>query len=696
MPACENERLEDYWSVNCSRGEREDTHRGGMFISWKKMAIWMLLTSILGALFAVPSADGQGADSPILQSVSAQYVLEGEKLTVNLTASDPNGDEIAIGVVSGPSGATFEDNGDGTGIFEWTPDFSGPNSSEGSPFLMQFWVSDGVSTGTMSMEVIVINKNRNPYIVSPDTVVAQSGQELSFETFGYDPDYDAVEWQVIACPDGFQFSPENPGSAFWPTTYADSGYHTAVIELADLHGAADTAAVVMQVLQTVVFSLTIDTVAAFPGELVDVGVSLMNLESISGLNLLINYDVSVLAFASLTPAGTRVENWEYFSYNLNYRGFNGDIRINGIADLDNGIETGPLEPGDGTVAEFTFLISSNLDFTGFSVPLNFVFRDILTDDDNTLTDSAGERIDQDQITYGNGFVRIKSTPQSSLGDINLNGISFEIGDAVYFINYFIDPVHYPLTALQLLNSDVNRDGYGATIADLVYLINVLISFNHSGGKLRVVPEEVVLSIDRSDDNLRLLYDSEIELGGMAVILECPEAVDADIRATSDLEKAGLQLKFSVDGNLVRIVVYSEDGHRMPAGINELFRIDNNLEFDIKEIQLSSADGFLIKSMRNADLTLPGQFRLYQNYPNPFNPTTEMRFSLPRAVHVTLNVYNILGQEIISLVDGVLNAGEHSVVWDGLDASGRPVASGIYFYRLESDDFTDKKKMILLK
>ena len=85
------------------------------------------------------------------------------------------------------------------------------------------------------------------------------------------------------------------------------------------------------------------------------------------------------------------------------------------------------------------------------------------------------------------------------------------------------------------------------------------------------------------------------------------------------------------------------------------------------------------------------FNLSQNYPNPFNPATEISFRLPVATDVTLEIYNITGQKVATLIDGNLSAGEHRVSWDGRDHS-----SGVYFYRLTTPGFSDSRKMILLK
>ncbi len=93
----------------------------------------------------------------------------------------------------------------------------------------------------------------------------------------------------------------------------------------------------------------------------------------------------------------------------------------------------------------------------------------------------------------------------------------------------------------------------------------------------------------------------------------------------------------------------------------------------------------------AEKVLPAKYALAQNYPNPFNPRTNLRFELEKAGHVRLVVYNVLGQEVTTLVDEVLEKGPHDVVWDATHC-----ASGIYFYKLSAGDFTATKKMVLVR
>jgi hypothetical protein len=89
--------------------------------------------------------------------------------------------------------------------------------------------------------------------------------------------------------------------------------------------------------------------------------------------------------------------------------------------------------------------------------------------------------------------------------------------------------------------------------------------------------------------------------------------------------------------------------------------------------------------------LPKEFRLGQNYPNPFNPSTTIEFALPRSAFVTLKVYNLLGEEVATLISENRLAGFHKLNWDA-----RSLASGVYLYRLEAGMFIQSKKLILMR
>ena len=89
--------------------------------------------------------------------------------------------------------------------------------------------------------------------------------------------------------------------------------------------------------------------------------------------------------------------------------------------------------------------------------------------------------------------------------------------------------------------------------------------------------------------------------------------------------------------------------------------------------------------------VPSVYSLKQNYPNPFNPTTNIQFAIPKAGFVTMKVYNLLGQEVSTLVDEYKNAGTYKV-----DFNASNLSSGVYFYKIDAGNYTNVKKMILMK
>ncbi|MFB0517102.1 MAG: T9SS type A sorting domain-containing protein, partial [Candidatus Neomarinimicrobiota bacterium] len=94
--------------------------------------------------------------------------------------------------------------------------------------------------------------------------------------------------------------------------------------------------------------------------------------------------------------------------------------------------------------------------------------------------------------------------------------------------------------------------------------------------------------------------------------------------------------------------------------------------------------------------IPNSFRLGQNYPNPFNPSTTIRYDLPENTHVSLVIYDILGRELVRLVDVWIASGYQNVVWNGRDKHGREVPTGIYIARLVTTKYSRAIKMLLLR
>ncbi|MEC9456824.1 MAG: T9SS type A sorting domain-containing protein, partial [Candidatus Neomarinimicrobiota bacterium] len=94
--------------------------------------------------------------------------------------------------------------------------------------------------------------------------------------------------------------------------------------------------------------------------------------------------------------------------------------------------------------------------------------------------------------------------------------------------------------------------------------------------------------------------------------------------------------------------------------------------------------------------IPDVFALHQNYPNPFNPTTQIKYDLPEDAMVSITIYDVMGRSIRSLVNTTQSAGYRSIQWDATNNLGEPVSAGMYIYMIQAGNFTQTKKMVLLK
>ncbi len=160
--------------------------------------------------------------------------------------------------------------------------------------------------------------------------------------------------------------------------------------------------------------------------------------------------------------------------------------------------------------------------------------------------------------------------------------------------------------------------------------------------------------------------------------------------------------YSISGSgiLVKVKVhYLEQGTTPLTFINPQNSKNTFLFNGGKPSAITTDGSIILKSTTSVDTVILNKrsidFQLFQNFPNPFNPVTYINYSLSQSGNVTLAIYNIIGQEITKLVNGVKNAGLHKVIWDASNLS-----SGIYFYKIDfegtSKKYSETKRMVLLK
>jgi hypothetical protein len=148
------------------------------------------------------------------------------------------------------------------------------------------------------------------------------------------------------------------------------------------------------------------------------------------------------------------------------------------------------------------------------------------------------------------------------------------------------------------------------------------------------------------------------------------------------------------------VAWTQYTYNVPASYNSQ-NISIGIQCVSNDAFIFFVDDVLIQGYNcyvgNDDQTVPvATTELLGNYPNPFNPETLISYNVKTDSPVTIEIYNLKGQKVKSLVEGKAKAGSHSVSWNGTDDNGKKVTSGVYFYRMSSGKYTSSRKMILMK
>jgi hypothetical protein len=617
---------------------------------------------------------------PAFLMAGAHAVREGDSISFSVTAGDLDGDPVRLNLMSPAPGMVFESTGSLSGVFRWRAPFVGPYSAAGGTQRLRFVADDGESATTLELPLQVVNVNRPPVIQVRDTLTCAAFDSVHWQATATDPDLDFVSITLAGLPSGASLAPGNPAQVEWRPLQADTGSYPIHLVADDGFGGRTSVTSVLRIAPGDRVAYLLDTIAGYSDQDVVLQIHMKNQELLAGVELLVNIDPTAASITSIDRAGTRIENWEMFATTQNYAGRPGDVFVLARADVNDGFPTPLLQPGDGALVNIRLHLSADELFAGLAFPVRFVFRTPLA---NTATDAQDETILQNEIAYRHGEVQILKFDNKLPGDINLNGLAYEVGDVVYFANYFSNPSLYPLNYEQRANSDVNGDGTPATIADLVFMIKVI----SGGGSPKITPSAgnpCWWSINAAGD----LEIAALEpLGGIHVVLEpAPGTSPGPGPGVS-----GLTVKSGYDGRIWRFVAYPESGAAVAPGAGPI--LEGLAGARVISIEASDVSGgsvpVLASSQRPKSATLQG------NYPNPFNPETAIRFALSAPGVVTIEVYNLLGLRV-RVLEGSFPAGEGELVWDGMDSSGRAASSGVYFYKLASEGTHQVRRMLLLK
>jgi len=275
------------------------------------------------------------------------------------------------------------------------------------------------------------------------------------------------------------------------------------------------------------------------------------------------------------------------------------------------------------------------------------------------------------------------------GDIDNSG-RLDIADVVFMVTYMFQDGIAPA---YISACDVNGDCADVDISDLIHMVDYFFNGGPElefacavSGAAKVRQGEVTLSSEFDGEQTIITMSSDVAIRGLQLDL-----VGGDQASARLLVNAGLDVLGGTGRGLYSLGLADLDGSEViDAGTHEILTIPGECEI----VDALACDEHRVTNqvtLAAKGAPVPEGFGLSQNYPNPFNPVTSIPFSLPQSSHVKLEVVNILGQSVEVLVNEVLDAGTHDVQFDG-----DGYASGIYFYRLSTDSFTQTRKMVLMK
>jgi hypothetical protein len=300
------------------------------------------------------------------------------------------------------------------------------------------------------------------------------------------------------------------------------------------------------------------------------------------------------------------------------------------------------------------------------------------------------------------------------GDLAGGADGINILDVIALIKIIIGTSPEPQTGTALFQAaDVNGDD-DINVLDIVKLVHIILN----------PPQVKTVAVDLSEpahldlgvmqilenrtQHLPIELDYTGSIAGMQFTLTYdPTQLQVGAPVTTD-RLSGMSIEYMDDGGEIRMLIYSAEGQSIASAAAPLFYLPVELRagaqetgIAIDDIVLASVQGHAIQVLTPSGshrvAALPTSFALKHNAPNPFNPSTTIAYEVPQKAHISLTIYNLLGQEVVRLVDEPKLAGRYEVIWHGLNGNGQGVASGIYMYRLTTDTgFTQVQRMTLLK
>ncbi len=535
------------------------------------------------------------------------------------------------------------------------------------------------------------------------------GESVSFTVSAVDPDGDDLCLEALNLPGNATFTPSNPvcgsgtitGTFSWTPSFAQSGTFAITFRGEDTIGAIASTAVPITVEEIDVDRLYSTStfgdkpVGGIPGATPIVfPIDLATSKTVYGIQFDMTYPGSVAAFDSIVVTD-RIP--EYVIYE-NIGDYPDSVRI-----VTFGLNNEPVESGSSTAILNAYF---SLDSSAIAPADHWIkFYDAWESVDPNF------EIPSLFLAVDSGIIQV-----DMLGDVNLDR-HIDVADMVNIVGFIIGNYSFPKRNFETAN--IIQDTL-VNVVDLVGIINTVFGYPIESSPSPSSYGDDFATFNIEHDELLAGQLTKLNISG-----ELPDDA-AGIQFQIDYDPEAFELSqpevaeginnfsfaYKNDGNgRLNLVLYSHqpwdenslikrglsDIVRLPAKVKQYISAEDKSKIVIRKAYLANGNAVEIPTEQPREI-LPASFSLHQNYPNPFNPVTKIEFELgaDKAQDVRLDVFNILGQKVITLVDDRLSTGAYSVTWEGVDKNGFKVASGIYLYRLEVGEESETRKMMLLK
>ncbi len=555
----------------------------------------------------------------------------------------------------------------------------------------------------------------NPPVVSaPQQVYTiNEAQTVAFTVTATDPDAgDIVTLGASSLPTNATFGPTNPrvgsspvtGNFSFTPTVGQKGTYPIVFSGSDNHGNTTT-----YVVTVIVAALQFDRLfsTSAPGQSpvgglrgtpgVAFPVNLISAQTVYGVQFDMTYPHTIIRIDSIKPS-SRIP--EYAVYD-NLGATPGNIRV-----VTFGLNNEQVKTDTTTAILYLFCTIDSS-----AVPWSNPWMVMANGRESVTPDPSKPSL---PLVTDSGMIQIDNR-----GDVNLDQI-IDVADVVNIVAYIIG--NFGLTPRQFATADIITNDT-VDVFDLVGDINLIYGIPVAPAPIAPPGPQATVSLAYSDlyngqsDVMKVNSELPTDIAGVQLeVTYDPKSVTLGKPAPTQAYK-NFVLQYRDNGlGRMKILLYHGAGGAansadlIQAGSADLVDIPitarktvtntNKAQIRLSQALLSTPAAASV-SVKGVDQSLPTSFMLKQNYPNPFNPTTKIEFSVTAAdgggaKNVSLDIYNVLGQKVKTLVNTKMSVGDYTVEWDATTDTGSRVSSGVYLYRLQVDTQSQTRKMMFLK